>query len=87
MKKGKFWVIDTDTPGMSEGQFSAFGPYKTQAAAERFIKDDAKELWEGSCACLQTDNKTPWGGIFHIVKVVRSVETNVEGKVTLTDVP
>jgi hypothetical protein len=83
----QFWVIDTDTPGMSQGQFSASGPYPTQKAAEEFIKDDTRNLWEDSCACLQTEKKRPWCKPLHIVQVLRTVTPEIKASITLKDTP
>lgn len=81
----QFWVIDTDTPGMSMGQFSASGPYPTQAAAEDFILADTRNLWEDSCACLQSEKKRPWCKPLHIVQVLRTVTPEITAKVVLVD--
>lgn len=81
----QFWVIDTDTPGMSMGQFSASGPYPTQAAAEAFIVADTRNLWEDSCACIQSEKKRPWCRPLHIVEVRRTVVPEITAKVVLVD--
>ena len=81
----QFWVIDTDSPGMSQGQFSASGPYPTQDAAEAFIVADTSNLWEDSCACLQSEKKRPWCKPLHIVEVRRTVIPEITAKVVLID--
>lgn len=88
MKKPKpqFWVIDTDTPGESLGQFSASGPYPTQAAAEAAIKADIRSLWEDSCTCLTADKTRPWCKPLHIVEVRRTVEPEITPLIRLVDV-
>lgn len=83
--KSEFWIIDTDTPGMSVGEFSASGPYPTQRAAEDHIRRETKALWENSCACLQRDNAKPWCKPLHIVKVIRTVQPAIRASVTLED--
>jgi hypothetical protein len=81
----QFWVIDTDTPGMSEGQFSASGPYPTQAAAEAAIIADIRDLWEDSCTCLTSDKKKKWCKPLHIVEVRRTVEPEITPTIRLID--
>ena len=81
----QFWVIDTDTPGMSQGQFSAFGPYPTQAAAEAAIVADIRNLWEDSCTCLTSDKTSKWCKPLHIVEVLRTVEPEITPTIRLVD--
>ncbi len=84
--KRQFWVIDTDTPGMSQGQFSASGPYPTQAAAEAFIVADIRHLWEDSCTCLTSDKTKKWCKPLHIVQVLRTVEPEITPAIKLVEV-
>lgn len=81
----QFWVIDTDTPGMSQGQFSASGPYPTQAAAEAAIVADIRNLWEDSCTCLTSDKTNKWCKPLHIVEVRRTVEPEITPTIRLID--
>jgi hypothetical protein len=81
----QFWVIDTDTPGMSQGQFSASGPYPTQAAAEAAIVADIRNLWEDSCTCLTSDKTSKWCKPLHIVEVRRTVEPEITPSIRLVD--
>ena len=86
--RGKeFWVIDTDTPGMSQGQFSASGPYPTQKSAEESIVDDTRNIWEDSCTCLTSDKTTKWCKPLHIVQVLRTVTPEIKASITLKDTP
>lgn len=82
--KPEFWIIDTDTPGMSQGEFSASGPYPTQRAAEQHILRETKLLFESSCSCLQRDD-SPWCKPLHIVQVVRTVQPAIRARVALED--
>jgi len=84
--KSQFWVIDTDTPGMSQGEFSASGPYPTQAAAEAFIVAETRNLWEDSCTCLTSDKTTKWCKPLHIVEVRRTVIPEITANVKLVEV-
>jgi hypothetical protein len=84
--KIQFWIIDTDTPGMYEGEFSASGPYPTQRSAEQHILREMKELFEESCECLQRDETSPWCKPLHIVKVVRTVQPAIRASIKLEDV-
>jgi hypothetical protein len=79
------WIIDTDTPGMSEGEFSASGPYPTQRSAEQHILRKMKELFGSSCSCIQSDKTSTWCKPLHIVKVVRTVQPAIRARVTLED--
>jgi hypothetical protein len=81
----QFWVIDTDTTGMSQGQFSASGPYPTQAAAESAIVADISDLWEDSCTCLTSDKSSKWCKPLHIVEVRRTVEPEITPSIRLVD--
>lgn len=81
----QFWVIDTDTPGMSQGQSSASGPYPTQAAAEAAIVADIRNLWEDSCTCLTSDKTNKWCKPLHIVEVRRTVEPEITPTIRLID--
>lgn len=81
----QFWVIDTDTPGMSQGQFSASGPYPTQDAAEAAIVADIRNLWEDSCTCLTSDKTSKWCKPLHIVEVRRTVEPEITPTIRLID--
>ena len=84
--KAQYWIIDTDTTGTSLGTFEARGPYNTQRATEAEIIRDTKELWEDSCACLQTDKSANWCKPLHIVKVIRTVQPKIEANVKLETV-
>jgi len=83
--KHQFWVIDTDTCGESQGQFSASGPYPTIKAAEDAIKADIRNLWEDSCTCLTSDKTAKWCKPFHIVEVRRTVQPEIKPAITLVD--
>jgi hypothetical protein len=83
--KTQFWIIDTDTPGMSQGELSVSGPYPTQRAAEDHIRRETKDLWENSCPCLQHENGKPWCKPLHIVKDVRTVQPAIRAHVSLED--
>jgi hypothetical protein len=84
--KSQYWIIDTDTPGMSQGELSASGPYPTQRAAEEHIRRETKALWEDSCPCLQRENGTPWCKPLHIVRVVRTVQPAIRATIKLEEV-
>lgn len=81
-----YWVIDTDSAGALSGEFSSRGPYPSQEAAEIAIIECTKELWEDSCACLQSDKRTDWCNPLHIVKVIRTVQPKITANVKLETV-
>lgn len=81
----EFWVIDTDSPGMSLGQYSATGPYPNQAAAEAYIIADTHAVWRDSCACLQSDADLPFCRPLHIVQVIRTVQPDIYPVIELLD--
>jgi hypothetical protein len=81
-----YWVIDTDSPGNNLKEFSAMGPYPTQAAAERAIIEDTSRLWEDSCACLTADKTRAWCKPLHIVKVLRTVQPKITANVKLENI-
>ena len=84
--KSQFWIIDTDTPGMSKGQHSASGPYTSQAVAESYILNDARTLWEDSCDSIKSDQTAPWCKPLHIVEVRRTVIPKITANVVLEEV-
>ena len=84
--KSQFWIIDTDTPGMSRGQFSASGPYPSVSAAESYILNEAKTLWEDSCDCIKSDKTVPWCKPKIIVQVCRTVIPKITANVVLEEV-
>jgi len=84
--RSQFWVIDTDTPGMSEGTYTATGPYPTQAAAEKAIREDIAEIWKDSCTCLTADKSKKWQKPLHIVEVRRTVTPEIIPLITLADI-
>lgn len=70
----QFWVLDTGTPGQSEGTIQAHGPYHTQERAEQWIKETSAADWMSSCGCLRIGGPPEdWGDEYIIVQVVRSV--------------
>jgi hypothetical protein len=83
--KNQFWIIDTDTPGESQGEFSASGPYPSKASAEAHIVRDTRALWEDGCSCTQSDKTVPWCKPRHIVQVVRTVQPTITAKVKLEE--
>ena len=84
--KSQFLIIDTDTPGMSRGQFSASGPYTSKAAAESYILNDARTLWEDSCDSIKSEKTVPWCNPLHIVEVRRTVIPKITANVVLEEV-
>jgi hypothetical protein len=85
VSRSQFWVIDTDTPGQSQGQFSASGPFATMQAAEEFIIEDIRALWEDSCTCLTSSKTDKWCKPLHIVKICRTVEPEIKPTIKLVD--
>jgi hypothetical protein len=83
--KSQFWIIDTETPGMSQGEFSASGPYPSQRAAEDHIRRETKEMFEESCPRLQREREVDWCKPLHIVKVVRTVQPAIRASIKLED--
>ena len=45
--KNKYWIIDLDRFGMTEGTKAAHGPFKSVADAEKWLKEDAEESFAG----------------------------------------
>ena len=85
-KQKQFWVIDTETPGLSQGQFSATGPFPSRRSAESHIINDTRELWEDSGTSAQTETTRPWCKPLHIVEVVRTVVPAIKAQIKLEDV-
>lgn len=85
-RRTQFWVIDTESAGQSEGQFSTSGPFSSYAEAEAYIVKDTVGLWELSCTCLTSDKTTKWCSPLHIVKTVRTVQPEITPKVNLVTV-
>ena len=85
MSKKQFWIIDTETPGMSQGQFSASGPFSSRLSAEAHIIADTRNLWEDSGTSIQTETARPWCKPLHIVEVVRTVVPAIRAQIKLED--
>lgn len=45
--KNKYWIIDLDGSGMTDGTRTAHGPFPSVAAAEKWLKEDAGESFAG----------------------------------------
>ncbi len=82
--KSQFWIIDTESPGMSQGELCASGPYPSQRAAEDYIRRETKRLFEESCPCLQRE-QDDWCKPLHIVKVIRTVQPAIRAQIALED--
>lgn len=62
-----------------------YGPYSTQAKAEQSIIDRNRELFGGSCRCLQRDADSWSEEVSTIVKVVRRVRADIKYTVSIKD--
>ena len=84
MKK-QFWIIDTGSPGESQGQFGASGPFPSQRSAEAHLVSETRDLWEDSGTSIQTEMERPWCEKQLIVEVVRAVIPAIRAQVKLED--
>jgi len=82
----EFWLIDTDTPGMSRGQLSASGPYPTLKAAESALLADIRNLWEDSCTCLKKDSEVKWCLPYKILELAKTVQPEVSALINLKEI-
>jgi hypothetical protein len=65
-----FYVIDTEAEKV--GMMNIFGPYKTRAGAEAFIRKDFASWWQDSDTPLK-DRDESSSGIYHILELVAEV--------------
>jgi|694.fasta_scaffold32235_6 hypothetical protein len=73
-KTETYWVIDTEAPGEHEGSRSAYGPFKSHAAAAAFLVRDAGTLLRASDEDLRHIDAETWAAPMHICKVVAAVQ-------------
>ena len=71
----KYWIA-------IEGQ-KAEGPFKSLAAAERWIIDSSAHTWLASCGCLRDGEPEAWGSEHVILGEVCRVRPGPPEKVTM----
>jgi len=64
----RFWVLLLETSGEHMDSKSAIGPFKSYAAAEKWIIDDARETYADSSPDLRSYNAAEWGEACAIVE-------------------
>lgn len=64
---GRFWVIDTETPGEHEKSKTAIGPFPTLIAAKEWMRKDATETFLASDKSLR-DFEGDWAAPMIIVE-------------------
>lgn len=69
----RFWVLLLETPGELMDSKSAIGPFKSHAAAEKWIIDDARETYADSSPDLRAYNSAEWGEPRAIVEERRRI--------------
>ena len=79
----RFWVIDLDTPGERNRSKSATGPFKSYAAAEKWIIDDARDTYADSSADLRNYQAEEWGCAVAIVEERRRLRPVPTAKISV----
>jgi len=79
----RFWVIDLDTPGERPRSKSATGPFKSYAAAEKWIINDARETYADSSADLRNYQAEEWGCAVAIVEERRRLRPVPTAKISV----
>ena len=79
----RFWVIDLDTPGERNRSKSATGPFKSYAAAEKWIIEDARETYADSSADLRNYQAEEWGCAVAIVEERRRLRPVPTAKISV----
>ena len=64
----RFWVVLLETPGEHAKSKSAVGPFKSNAAAETWIINDARSTYADSSPDLRGHNSEEWGEACAIVE-------------------
>lgn len=79
----KFWVIDTGTNGEYLKSKTALGPFTSRKAAEKWLRDDAKDTYLSAGPDLRIDwSSDPMIIVEEVCTVVQKPVVNV--KVILT---
>ena len=82
-KQRKFWVIDTGTSGEYLKSKTALGPFTSRKAAERWLRDDAKDTYISAGPDLRIDwSSDPMIIVEEVCTVIQKPIVNV--KVILT---
>lgn len=84
----KYWIIDLEGYGMSEGTREARGPFKSIAEAEKWLKTDAEENFLSFNDPQNLGIHTDWAAPFLIVeekKMVKQVPV-VSFKINLEEI-
>jgi|GEM_PF-4993176 len=74
-KTKKYWIA-------IEGE-KAEGPFKSIAAAEQWIIEDASHTWLTSCGCLRDGDPETWGNEHVILEEVCCVRPVPPDKITM----
>ena len=69
----RFWVLLLETPGEHVDSKSAIGPFRSHAAAEKWIIDDARGAYADSSPDLRAYNAEEWGEPCAIVEERRRI--------------
>jgi len=79
----KFWVIDTGTSGEYLDSKAAVGPFSSRKAAEKWLRDDAKDTYLSADPDLRIDwSSDPMIIVEEVCTVIQKPIVNV--KVILT---
>jgi hypothetical protein len=76
-------VILLDTPGEHGRSKSAIGPFKSYAAAEKWIIDDARDTYADSSPDLRAYNAAEWGEACAIVEERRRLRPVPTAKISV----
>lgn len=79
----RFWVLLLETPGEHMDSKSAIGPFKSYAAAEKWIIDDARETYADSSPDLRNYQAEEWGEPCAIVEERRRLRPVPTAKISV----
>lgn len=79
----RFWVVLLETPGEHMDSKSALGPFKSYAAAEKWIIDDARDTYADSAPDLRSYNAAEWGEACAIVEERRRMRPVPTAKISV----
>lgn len=79
----RFWVVLLETSGEHHNSKEALGPFKSYAAAEKWIIDDARRTYADSSPDLRNHRAAEWGEACAIVEERRRLRPVPTAKISV----
>lgn len=81
--KPQYYILDPEAPGENLDSISATGPFQSIKAAEDWLRNDCKSLFEDCETTPNEHDPETWTEPVHIVQLVKTVQQCPEVKVTV----